>query len=240
MAYIYCRSVRFLIRSRTYRNRTSGFFRRKYSRRRPETNYTTIVYSDCVGGDCTRRLPTTLRTDWTKFADTSRRRRRLIPNWTHADVDWLIHSGYLFSASSSPLLLRGAPDTARILCRSFTPKRHRQLAQCPYVAARMGFEPTTLRTKDVESTNAPPRPTTPTNSDQLTRSVLTCDSWLTMTTSSTLIADKSIFQSSSCWFCTRNSVSLKTGITRQCSSEVWILIACDRQVGYLHVCVAFM
>ena len=27
----------------------------------------------------------------------------------------------------SPLLLRGAPDTARILCRSFTPKRLRQL-----------------------------------------------------------------------------------------------------------------
>src|SRR6218665_410846 len=32
-----------------------------------------------------------------------------------------------YSASSSPLLLRGAPDTAGILCRSFTPKRHRQL-----------------------------------------------------------------------------------------------------------------
>ena len=28
---------------------------------------------------------------------------------------------------SSSLILRGAPDTARILCRSFTPKRHRQL-----------------------------------------------------------------------------------------------------------------
>ena len=27
-----------------------------------------------------------------------------------------IHSGYFCSASSSPLLLRGAPDTARILC----------------------------------------------------------------------------------------------------------------------------
>ena len=33
-----------------------------------------------------------------------------------------IHSGYFYSASSSPLLLRGAPDTV-----SFTPKRHRQL-----------------------------------------------------------------------------------------------------------------
>src|SRR6218665_2241380 len=38
-----------------------------------------------------------------------------------------IHSGYFYSTSSSPLLNRGAPDTARILCESFTPKRHRQL-----------------------------------------------------------------------------------------------------------------
>src|SRR6218665_521288 len=38
-----------------------------------------------------------------------------------------IHSGYLYSASSSPVLFRGAPDTALILCRSFTLKRHRQL-----------------------------------------------------------------------------------------------------------------
>jgi len=35
--------------------------------------------------------------------------------------------GYIYSAYSSPLLLKGAPDTMRILCRSFTPKRHRQL-----------------------------------------------------------------------------------------------------------------
>jgi len=38
-----------------------------------------------------------------------------------------IHSDHFYSAPSSPLLLRSAPDTARILCRSFTPKRHRQL-----------------------------------------------------------------------------------------------------------------
>src|SRR6218665_489756 len=38
-----------------------------------------------------------------------------------------IHSGFSSSASSRPLLLRGAPDTARILCRSFTLKHHRQL-----------------------------------------------------------------------------------------------------------------
>jgi len=39
----------------------------------------------------------------------------------------LIHSVYFYSASSSPLLLRTAPDTARILCWSFTLKHHRQL-----------------------------------------------------------------------------------------------------------------
>jgi len=41
-----------------------------------------------------------------------------------------IHSDYFYGASSSPLgplLLRGTPDTARVLCRSFTPKRHGQL-----------------------------------------------------------------------------------------------------------------
>src|SRR6218665_3867740 len=38
-----------------------------------------------------------------------------------------IHSDHFYSASSSPLLLRSAPDTARILCLSFTPKHHRQL-----------------------------------------------------------------------------------------------------------------
>jgi len=42
-------------------------------------------------------------------------------------IQSFIHSGYLYSASSSPLLLGSVPDTARILCRSFVPKRHRQL-----------------------------------------------------------------------------------------------------------------
>src|SRR6218665_1473670 len=39
----------------------------------------------------------------------------------------IIHSGYFYSASSRPLLIRGFSDTSRILCRSFTPKSHRQL-----------------------------------------------------------------------------------------------------------------
>ena len=38
-----------------------------------------------------------------------------------------IHSDHFYSASSSPLLLRGASDTAWILCRNFTLKHHRQL-----------------------------------------------------------------------------------------------------------------
>ena len=48
------------------------------------------------------------------------------------DVLWFIHSFIhsfilFYRASSSPPLLRGAPDTARILCRNSTPKRQRQL-----------------------------------------------------------------------------------------------------------------
>ena len=39
------------------------------------------------------------------------------------------------------------------------------LAHGPYLAARTGFEPATLRTKGVESTNEPPRPT-PFHADQ--------------------------------------------------------------------------
>jgi|SRR6218665_1277819 len=51
----------------------------------------------------------------------------------HSQCHSFIHSGYFYSASSSPLLLRGAPDTAWILLGSFTPKHHRQLRvkDCP-------------------------------------------------------------------------------------------------------------
>src|SRR6218665_1540593 len=75
-----------------------------------------------------------------------------------------IHSEYFCSTFQSQLLLRGAPDTARILCRRFTPKHHRQLRvkdlpKVPTWRARAGFKPTTLRTKAIDSTNAPPSPT---------------------------------------------------------------------------------
>jgi len=67
---------------------------------------------------------------------------------------------------SSPLLLRGAPDTARIY-RATVPEFHAEapqatasegLAKGPYVAARVGVELMTLRTKGVDSANAPPTP----------------------------------------------------------------------------------
>jgi len=62
------------------------------------------------------------------------------------------HSFNFYSASSSPLLLRGTPDTARILCRSFTPKLHRELRvkglpKFRTLRLERDFELATLRTK---------------------------------------------------------------------------------------------
>ena len=84
--------------------------------------------------------------------------------WQHLWLVFLsfIHSGYFYRASSSPLLLRGAPDTARILSEfhAEAPQATMSegLAQGPYVAARVGVEPMTFRTKGVDSTNVPPTP----------------------------------------------------------------------------------
>src|SRR6218665_1374956 len=79
-------------------------------------------------------------------------------------INSLIHSGYFHSAYSSSLLLRSAPDTTRILLPEFHAKAPQAIAsegldQGPYVATIAEFEPATLRTKGVESTSAPPRPT---------------------------------------------------------------------------------
>ena len=76
-------------------------------------------------------------------------------------IYWL---GYFYSASSSSLLIRGAPDTTRILCRSsrWIATGNCEWRNCPsslYVAAGAGFEPATFLTKGVESTNELPRPT---------------------------------------------------------------------------------
>ena len=77
-----------------------------------------------------------------------------------------IHSfGHFYSAPSSPLLLRGAPDYSTDTVSEFHAEAHRQatvgkgLAQGPYMAARAGVEPTTLRLKAIDSTKAPACPT---------------------------------------------------------------------------------
>src|SRR6218665_1127801 len=66
----------------------------------------------------------------------------------------------------SSLLLRGAPDYSIniVLCRSKQVKSPQTtvsegFAQGPYVPARVGFEPVTLRTEGTELTNEPPRNT---------------------------------------------------------------------------------
>src|SRR6218665_3405233 len=83
-----------------------------------------------------------------------------------ASVRQFIHS-FIPAISIAPLQVlyysEALPTTARILYRSFTPKRKatagKGLAHGPYVAARAGVEPTTLRLKVIVSTKAPPRPT---------------------------------------------------------------------------------
>ena len=74
-----------------------------------------------------------------------------------------IHSGFFYSAPSSPLLLRGAPDSTDTVsefhAKAPQATASEGLAQGPYMAAIVGFEPTTLQTKGVDSTNEPPHPT---------------------------------------------------------------------------------
>ena len=72
-----------------------------------------------------------------------------------------VHS-FILTNSIAPLQVHyyseALPTTARILYRSFTPKRTGPRSLL-YFAARAGVEPTTLRLKVIDSTNAPPRPT---------------------------------------------------------------------------------
>src|SRR6218665_2322530 len=75
--------------------------------------------------------------------------------------DYTIHS-FILAISIAPLPVlyysEALPTTAQILYRSFTPKRTGRLVQGPYVTARAGVEPTTLRLKAIDSTKAPSRP----------------------------------------------------------------------------------
>src|SRR6218665_131283 len=73
-----------------------------------------------------------------------------------------IHSGYFYSTSSSSLLHRSAPSTdtvSEFYAEAPQATASEGLDQGPNVAAKAGFEPATLRTTGVESTNEPPSPT---------------------------------------------------------------------------------
>src|SRR6218665_614422 len=88
--------------------------------------------------------------------------RCLTSTVTH--IHSFIHSGHFYSAASSPLLLRGAPDYSTDTVSEFHAEAHRQLQvkdlpKVLHMAARAGVEPTTLRLKAIDSTKAPPCPT---------------------------------------------------------------------------------
>src|SRR6218665_2297056 len=82
----------------------------------------------------------------------------------HTDFILLYCFIHFYSASRSMSLSEALPTTAIMTrCRSLHAEAlhacaSEGLAQGPYMAARAGFEPTTLRSKDIDSTNAPPRP----------------------------------------------------------------------------------
>ena|SRR6218665_3831695 len=73
-----------------------------------------------------------------------------------------IHSGYFYSASSSPHYSEELPTQQDTVLEFNAEAPHgtvsERLAQGPYVAARVGVEPMTFRTKGVDSTNAPHTP----------------------------------------------------------------------------------
>src|SRR6218665_143231 len=81
-------------------------------------------------------------------------------------ISWCLSAhSFIQAISIAPLQvqfhLEVLPTTARILRRSFVPKRFRQLQvkdlpKVFFVAARARFEPATLWTKGTESTNEPP------------------------------------------------------------------------------------
>src|SRR6218665_3978241 len=62
-----------------------------------------------------------------------------------------IHSGHFYSAPSSPLPIRGAPDYSADTVLEFHAEAHRQLQVKDL--ARAGVEPTTLRLRVIASTN---------------------------------------------------------------------------------------
>ena len=92
------------------------------------------------------------------------RSRPLIKRITYGNI--YIHS-FILAISIALLQVHyyseSLPTTARILYWSFTRSAQatvsKGLALGPYMAARAGVEPTTLRLRFIDLTNAPPRPT---------------------------------------------------------------------------------
>ena len=99
------------------------------------TYYYYSSYSSCYTDALVNILTNLLCQYWVKFLCISPVYfiRILTINMAFKPVDFkkviisFIHSNHFYSASSSPLILRSAPDTARTLYWSFTQKRHRQL-----------------------------------------------------------------------------------------------------------------
>ena|SRR6218665_251308 len=76
------------------------------------------------------------------------------------DLAGFIHYGYFCSASSSPLILRGAPDynidnVSELTRQALQVTARKRLAQGPYLTTRVGFEPATLRRQGTETTTDP-------------------------------------------------------------------------------------
>src|SRR6218665_122865 len=78
------------------------------------------------------------------------------------NIDLSFNSGYFYSASSSPLLLRrsrhGMDTMSEFYAEAPQTTASEALAPGPYVAATAGFEPTTLRSTGIDSTNEPHTP----------------------------------------------------------------------------------
>src|SRR6218665_1721980 len=75
------------------------------------------------------------------------------------NIDLSFHSGYFYSASSSPLLLRrsrhGMGTMSEFYAEAPQATASEALAPGPYVAATAGFKHATLRSIGIDSTNEP-------------------------------------------------------------------------------------
>ena len=86
--------------------------------------------------------------------------------WCFQPNSFILAISVFYSAPSSPLLLRSRSRLQHRYCigvshRSAQATAGKGPAQGPYMAARAGVEPTTLRLRVIASTNAPPFPTLP-------------------------------------------------------------------------------